>query len=163
VVVTVDLDFGSLDGPPPAHPMRPGRRHRWVAAGALLAVLVVAAGGYVWSQHRPAAVPVTIRGTMILTDARTLQANCVGQGVFSDLRTGATVVLTDESGRRIASAHLQPGESDFDDQVCSYPFTLTRVPSDHQQYAVEVADRGRVTKSRAEMAQSGWTYFLSLT
>jgi hypothetical protein len=100
---------------------------------------------------------------MILTDARTLRANCVGQGAFSDLRTGARVVLTDESGSRIGSTRLQPGEPDFDDQVCSYPFTLTGVPSDHQEYAVEVAERGRVTKSRAEMAQSGWTYFLSLT
>jgi hypothetical protein len=161
--VTVDLDFGSLDEPPPASPVRHTRRHRWVAAGAVVALVAVAAGGYLWNRSRPAAEPVTIRGTMILTDAPTLRANCVGQGVFSDLRSGAVVVLTDESGSRIGSTRLQPGEPDYDDQVCSYPFTLTGVPSDHQEYAVEVAQRGRVTKSRAEMAQTGWTYFLSLT
>ncbi len=160
--MTVDLDFGSLDEPPPPPAGRP-RRPRWVAVAALLAVLALAVGGYLWSRRGPSPAPVTIRGTMILTDGRTLAANCVGQGAFSDLRAGAAVVLTDESGARIGSARLQAGEPDFDDQVCSYPFTLAAVPSDRAEYAVEVGHRGRVTKSRAEMVQSGWTYFLSLT
>ncbi len=142
--MTVDLDFGALDEParPPALPHH-GRHHRWAAIGVVVVLLAVAAGGYLWSQRGGPVSQVTIRGTMILTDARTLRANCVGQGAFSDLRSGATVVLTDESGSRIASTRLQPGEPDFDDQICSYPFTITGVPANRQRYAVEVAHRGK--------------------
>jgi hypothetical protein len=158
-----ELEFDSLDGPPPATGHR-GRRTRLVSAVVVLCVVAVSAGGLVWTNHSASRAPkVTIRGTIILTNSATLQANCIGQGGYRDLRAGATVVLTNEAGETIGSAKLQGGEPDYDDGICSYPFTIVGVPSNQQQYAVEVAQRGKVLKSQAEMKQTGWTYFLALT
>jgi hypothetical protein len=159
-----DIEFDSLDTPvPPATGSRV-RRTRLVSALVVLSVVAVSAGGLVWTNHSSSRAPkVTIRGTIILTNSATLQANCIGQGGYRDLRAGAVVVLTNEAGETIGSARLQGGEPDYDDGICSFPFTIVGVPSNQQQYAVEVAHRGKVLKSQSEMKQTGWTYFLALT
>ncbi len=163
----VDLDFDALDQPTPAGPGSRFRRPRLLSALVVLALAVVAGGGLIWSRSRSDAdagpATVNVRGTLILTSAATLQANCVGQGGYSDLRAGAPVTLTNASGHTIGTTHLQKGQPDYDDGICSYPFTFTAVPTDEAQYVVEVAHRGPILKSRAEMTQSAWTYFLALT
>jgi hypothetical protein len=159
-----DIEFDSLDAPlPPATGSRL-RTTRLISALVVISVVAVSVGGLVWTNHSSSRAPkVTIRGTIILTNSATLRANCIGQGGYQDLRAGAAVVLTNEAGETIGSARLQGGEPDYDDGICSYPFTIVGVPSNQQQYAVEVAHRGKVLKSRAEMKQTGWTYFLALT
>jgi hypothetical protein len=163
----VDLDFDALDQAKPSTTGGRPRRARLISALVVLALVVVAAGGLVWSRSRGSTdagpAEVTIRGTIILTNAATLQANCIGQGGYSDLRAGAPVVLSNRSGDTLSRTQLQRGQPDYDDGICSYPFAFTAVPTDQAQYVVEVAHRGKILKSRAEMTQSGWTYFLALT
>jgi hypothetical protein len=45
---------------------------------------------------------------------------------------------------------------------CTWTFTLTGVPDDKAQYAVEIGHWGKVVNSRAEMQADGWTFALSL-
>jgi hypothetical protein len=163
-----DLDFGPLDALSPEPPRRRRMGSRRLIAAAVVALLALGAGAIIWSNRSRSDLAVgpaevTVRGTIILTNSTTLQANCVGQGGYADMRAGASVVLTDREGTVLGSTTLERGQPDYDDQICSYPFTFHKVPTDHGQYAVEVSHRGKVLKSRAEMVQSGWTYFLSLT
>lgn len=159
-----DLDFDAPAEPPPAPDARWWRRSRPVSTLVVTALIVVGAGGAIWSHHSTKPAPkVTIRGTIILTNAETLQANCVGQGSYQDLHAGTDVVLTNEAGDTIGRTTLTGGQPDYDDGICSYPFTFTAVPTDSSLYYVEVAQRGKIRKTRAELKQSGWTYFLALT
>jgi hypothetical protein len=159
-----EVEFDSLDAPLSPVTGRRLRRTRLLSALVVVGVIAVSTGGLVWTDHSSSRAPkVTIRGTIILTNSATLRANCIGQGGYRDLRAGAAVVLTNEAGETIGSAKLQDGEPDYDDGICSYPFTIVGVPSNQQQYAVEVARRGKVLKSQAEMKRTGWTYFLALT
>jgi hypothetical protein len=160
----VDLDFDAAEPTAPPPDTRWWRRPRLVSAAVVLALVLVGAGGAIWSHHSTKPVAkVMIRGTIILTNAETLQANCVGQGSYQDLHAGTDVILTNEAGDTIGRTTLTGGEPDYDDGICSYPFTFTRVPTDSTLYYVEVAHRGKIRKTRAELAQSGWTYFLALT
>jgi hypothetical protein len=90
-----EVEFDSLDGPLPPAPRSRVRRTRLVSALVVLSVVAVSAGGLAWTNRSSSRAPkVTIRGTIILTNSATLQANCIGQGGYRDLRAGAAVLLT---------------------------------------------------------------------
>ena len=47
-------------------------------------------------------------------------------------------------------------------RASTYTFTVSNVPNNEQQYAVEITHRGKVVNSQSEMAANGWTFSLTL-
>ena len=70
----------------------------------------------------------------------------------SELREGANVVVTDASGNTVAVTSLQAGKWENRDGItyCRLPFSV-RVPSGKGFYGVEVAHRGRVQFTEAQL------------
>ncbi len=102
----------------------------------------------------------TVTGSLTLDDYDTVLADCVGQGGYSDISEGATVVITDQTGRILSSGALEAGSASG--TTCVYDFSLPSVRQDEQQYAVEITHRGKVVTSAAEMQSDGWTFGVTL-
>lgn len=117
----------------------------------------------------------TINGTFQLhqTDsvARvTGSPDCQGTGAYSDIRTGAPVIVKDDAGKIIGTGVLtalpaatngngQPEATEF--LYCRYTFVVAGLP-DSPFYSIEVSHRGAITKSREALAAVGWTVDLTL-
>lgn len=174
-------------------PPRPATNRRvWliVAGGVLLGVVLVrvmAGGGT--TENRESSDPGGLR---VLTGRLTLDdtsedasgnkfgsqnnPGSPGQTCFassrgySDIRTGAPVVVQDGSGDVIATTSLEEGRTIDAGPIeflpggrlylCQWRFTVS-IP-DAEFYVVEVSHRGGRTYSRAELAASNWTVELSL-
>jgi len=89
----------------------------------------------------------------ILIDA---QGNCQGEGGFNDIKAGAQVVVSDASGKTLALGSLAPGMYDTNatgiDIPCTFPFTVTGVPSGQSFYGVEIEHRGKQQYTAAQLA-----------
>lgn len=109
-------------------------------------------------RYGPPTTRVT--GTLELTDIDTTLAGCIGQGGYSDISAGATVVITDQTERIVGSGSLDEGVAS--DASCTYSFSIPDVRQDEQQYAVEISHRGKVVQSAAEMQLRGWSFSVSL-
>jgi Protein of unknown function (DUF2510) len=168
---TPEAAFGSYGGPgvpvaplAPAPPTSAGRKKLVTivaAAGALVLLLAVVIAG-VLGGSSDGTRKTTVTGTFVLTDADTAAAGCVGTGGYTDITQGTTVILTNESGTILGSAALDAGTADTTAGTCTYHFAVPGVPENQSQYAVEVAHRGKVVNSRADMQASGWTFALTL-
>lgn len=77
---------------------------------------------------------------------------CQGSGENSDLHEGALVTVYDGAGRAVGTGSL--GQGTPVGQACTFPFQVTGVPTGSDQYAVEVASRGRTTYN-ADSIESG--------
>lgn len=113
----------------------------------------------------PAAAPpatTTVTGTLTLDDDETAQNDCVGEGGYADIEPGATVILTDESGKILGSSSLGVSSATSSGLSCVFPFTIADVPTDAAQYAVEVTHRGKVVNSRQDLEATAWTFALTL-
>ncbi len=129
----------------------------------LAGIAILAVAGGVLAFTGGADKPVTtLTGTMVLTDPDTAAYDCIGQDGYSDISPGATVILTNESGKILGSTVLENGTADLDLGTCTYAFSLPDVPVDQAQYAVEVTSRGKVVSSRAEMVAQSWSFELTL-
>jgi len=102
----------------------------------------------------------TVAGSLDLSDIDTILAGCVGQGGYSDISEGATVVITDQNNRILGSGALDAGTAG--DGVCTYHFSIPDVRQDEQQYAVEISHRGKVVNSSTALQSNGWTFALTL-
>jgi hypothetical protein len=109
-------------------------------------------------RYGPPTVAVT--GSLELDDVDTALAECVGQGGYSDIDAGATVIVTDQSGRILGSGALDPGTASGGE--CTYTFSIPGVRQDEQRYAVEVTHRGKVVSSATQMESNNWNFQLSL-
>lgn len=105
----------------------------------------------------------TIKGTLLLNQIEEpldRGEECTGEGGFDDIAEGAQVTVTDETGTIIASGRLGPGaENDIvveDGLGCFFEFEVDGVPTDRAFYSIEVAHRGALTFSIAEIRQLGW-------
>jgi hypothetical protein len=119
----------------------------------------------------PAPPPTVVRrisGAMYLFDAKAsvtgtwkAGAGCFGQGGYSDMRAGAGVTVKDASGSLIGTTTLGAGiaqpwpEVAPDALQCVFPYSVS-VP-DTGFYTFEVSHRGTISKSRADLAATGWT------
>jgi hypothetical protein len=110
----------------------------------------------------------TISGTAELHSADGVleldDGTCTGTSGYDDLTEGASVTLRDEHGTTIGTSALGPGTLSGAglSKVCTFPFTITDVPTSAKFYAVEVSHRGAVTYSHDQLAQQGWTVGLTI-
>lgn len=80
---------------------------------------------------------------LLATGAYAIGDTCTGSDGYDDITGGATVVVTDADGKKVALGALdvgQPGEY----QTCSFPFAVKDVPSGNGPYSIEVSHRGEV-------------------
>lgn len=81
------------------------------------------------------------------------------------MQQGAPVTVRDEAGTVIATGHLDAGQKvaiteGGDALFCEFEFVV-EVPAGYPFYAFEVADRGELTYSAAELETMGWSVELS--
>jgi hypothetical protein len=81
---------------------------------------------------------------------------CVG---FGDLRSNASVSVTDETGKVIGRSVLSDGLGGSDPQTCIFAFVVDDLPS-AGTYSVKVADRPGITHSKAELEANNWSVTL---
>lgn len=174
VETAVDSDAPSAVAEEP----RPGRR--WLPFVAATAVLLIAGGAvfagtrgrdgkpFAGSSPSPSASPsptsMLVSGTFTLFDDDMFR--CVGTGGYSDIGVGTQVTVKNEAGLIIATGSLEEGtliegESAFAKDACRFPFAITDVPIS-AFYSFEVARRGALNYSHAEMESMGWQVDLSL-
>ena len=101
---------------------------------------------------------MTIRGALEVDD---FQGNCLTDPGFSDITSGAQVVVTNSGGSVIGTSSLgfsasqsaeqsslQPGLS-----VCIYPFAVSGVKGGQSRYGITVSHRGTVWFSPSQIAK----------
>lgn len=152
-----------------AHPVPTRSRVQvMIVAGVVLAV-VATAGVLVWRHSStgsslpfvgPAKTAIT--GTFILTDSDTANAGCTGQGGYSDISAGVSVILTNQDGKILGASTLGSGTPDTNAGTCTYTFSVPDIPMDQDQYAVEVSHRGKIVDSKTELAAADWSFNLSM-
>lgn len=104
----------------PAGPFKPLHIVVGTLVAALLTVAVVtgllthhgpsstaaAAPGTATVTPSPTPTTTTVTGTLELDDYETASNDCVGEGGYSDIEPGASVILTDESAKILGSTSL---------------------------------------------------------
>jgi hypothetical protein len=131
-------------------------------AAALAALLLLAGCSSGKKAPAKSAAPVTVSGLLRLFDSEsTLNAlltgttKCNGVGGFSDVADGADVVISDDSGKTLAIAHLQAGFAVIPKSAsgshCDFAFSA-EVPSGKGFYGVQVTHRGVVKIAEAALS-----------
>lgn len=158
-------NIGAVTEQPPARP------RTWRTAAIAVAIAVLAAAGVVaYLATRPSGANDKTPGTQTMKIAgyltlergqftwdRTPTPHCAGYRGYSDLTVGTQVVVTDPSGATIALTQLPVGEPTPDpaDNTrairCVFRFEVN-APAGHQFYGIEVARRGRVQYTPAQLA-----------
>jgi hypothetical protein len=78
---------------------------------------------------------------------------------FSDLKKGAPVTLTNESGRVIASTTLEAGETASGDKLtCVFRFNFGKVSAAVKSYSVQIGHVSEVTDTASELKDRGYTF-----
>jgi hypothetical protein len=106
----------------------------------------------------PGTRDVTIN--FVLNDSDTARAGCIGQGGYSDIGPGTPVTLKNASGTILGAASLGSGSASTG--TCLWSVTLRDVPLDEDFYSAEVADRGAITHSLAELRSNNYQFDVSL-
>jgi hypothetical protein len=143
---------------------------------ALAATIVLA--GCAGNQPKPAETPTEFKITGTVTvdagDASdgTMGGDCLTEGGYSDIATGAQVTVKDETGKVIALGSLEAGRTSdvqtlpkFNPETaiiedvpqatkCVFGFTVPSVPEGESFYSIEVAHRGELRYDRSNLATS---------
>lgn len=143
--------------------------------GVLVAATILLTGCGT-TQPKPAATPAAFKITGTITVAAgegsdsTLGGACLTDGGYSDIRTGAQVTVTNESGKVIALGSLDAGHTSdtlmlptFNPDTavvenapkatqCVFGFTVPGVPEGESFYSIEVAHRGQLRYDRAKLS-----------
>lgn len=91
-----------------------------------------------------------------------LGGECVTDGGYSDIRSGAQVTVKDATGVVVALGALDPGktvdnresviaEGEFVATKCVFGFTVSDAPEGGQFYSVEVSHRGELRYTRSDL------------
>jgi hypothetical protein len=119
-----------------------------VAAGVL--VLAVAAVSITLGVSALTPQTFTAEGAMLTGYA------CDSMpGGYEDITQGAGVAVKDPSGKTVALGQLGAGKDLPDGLGCSFPFTVTDVPSGLKIYGVEVTHRGVIQYKEAALKKDG--------
>ena len=104
----------------------------------------------------------SLEGTFVLNDLMPgLDRGdaCSGDGGYSDIRNGTQVTVRDEDGTLLATGELT--NSSYTGLACEFSFLIADLPS-VSFYVVEVANRGEIAYSAAELEEAGWAVRLQL-
>jgi hypothetical protein len=137
----------------PALLARPPWRRRWVLITVAVVAFVLAGGCWAYATGHIFPRGFTATGTVAVDDdsvTRSAGSVCFVSGTYPDVVAGAQVVITDAASKTVAIGALGPGRAD-DQHDCVFPFSVRGVPSGLGFYGVEVAHRGRVQFTEAEM------------
>lgn len=172
-----------VNGAPPT-PERPS--YAVLLLGALALALVVAVGLGTYFALKPSgsstpssavAAPSasstsypppmrTARGYLVLVQGQFIweseaDPSCHGFKSFDDLVAGATVVVTDATGKKVALGTLKEGTATGitkDPSLglaraseCDMPFEVSNIPGRAGPYGIEIADRGAITVTEKEL------------
>lgn len=74
---------------------------------------------------------------------------CAGANGYDDLTEGASVVISDSSGKTIAVGSVDGSAASG--SVCMFGFDVAKVPSGEKFYGLEVSHRGVVQFTEAEV------------
>lgn len=130
-----------------------------------VAVALVAAGiaFVVYRLPRPApATPTSFSATGDLTLTPTnldaalsihMGAPCAGRGGYDDIRAGTDVVVYGPQDETVGLGRLSPGtgSGSTDHPTCVFTFTVPNVPVGKQFYSIEVAHRGKLHYTEAQL------------
>lgn len=132
---------------------------RLLISACLLLALTTSCG----SESDSASDSLTVRGHLTLeaTDiawsagGEGVGNGCQGSGGYDDIAEGATVVVRDAKGDRVAVGQLGPGEGvdanlGIEAAYCRFAFKVPDVDSDSKILSVEVTHRGEITFKRAD-------------
>jgi hypothetical protein len=165
VEVSTEMPTGSQAAAPPQvasadSPQVPSQRASWLRPIVLVPAVVVLLGiilALLWG-FGVLGGKQEVTGTFSLLDPEGYEGTdpCFGTGGYSDIGTGAQVIVTDRAGTVIASGDLGPGkvESVEGFQVCQFSFVVD-VPAT-EFYRFEVGDRGSITYTNDELEREGW-------
>lgn len=139
----------------------PQRRRVPVIAivGASLVVLIAVALVVVATHG---AARYKIHGALMLRDSDEVFAAdqpCAGSGGYSDIRDGAQVTVTDETGKLLGVGSLNEGVGVSGS--CLLTFDTIEVPK-AKFYSVEVSHRGKITDSFAEAKSQEFSFLVTL-
>lgn len=110
--------------------------------------------------------PVDVKGTLVyesllnmgpvsmLLSTEQLQPGheCYGAGPNSDLKEGAEVTVTDESGKVVGLGHLGKGSLTLKGSIaCTFTFSVPDV-GDHSFYGVQIARRDVTRYTKVQLA-----------
>lgn len=154
--------------PPPSR-----RRAAPLLVAIVLAAIVagIAVAAYAFTRDRtnqPAgelgdAVPtITIMGNLHLDDLApgwTVGAAChaLSPG-YADVAAGAQVIVTDPTGTVVGTGTLGAGKVEVNPKlgspakICTFPFTVTSVPTGLSTYGIHVSHRGVLQFREADLA-----------
>lgn len=127
----------------------PGRRTMLVGGGVLvlltgvIVTLVMTLG---------ASSKVTLRGHMEIVGSENISTyggECSGSDGYDDLSGGASITVTDPTGKVVATGSIGTGQPAGDGYLCDFPFEIPDVPS-ARFYGIEISHRGVVTFSKAQ-------------
>lgn len=137
------------------------------AAAAVVATVALAACGngnqpLASASSGPSAAPsgptgFTIVGTLTVEASTSSDSSDGGDcyasdGGYSDVRMGAGVTIKDETGTVVALGNLDPGHT-IEPAKCTFGFSVVSVPEGKKFYSVEVAHRGEVRYTRADLSE----------
>jgi hypothetical protein len=102
--------------------------------------------------------PFTVLGSIVLTSASIFGAEemgspCAGSSGMSDIRAGAAVTVTDETGKVVGLGELSSGKTTQVRIECTFDFIVYKVPPGHGFYGVEVSHRGVVRFAEAKLRE----------
>lgn len=127
--------------------------------GLLVAVLLAGCGGSAATPTPEVTHDITGRFILYSTtvDRNADLTRCEGTGGFRDIEDGTPVALRDGDGNVRGTARLEIAsrEAFGNHPGCIYTFAFDDV-ADADFYAVEIADRGEVVFSRAELEAANW-------
>jgi hypothetical protein len=135
----------------PSAPVAP-KRPEWLVAlvivGTVALILAVGGGAWWWTTQRSITVDgdITVNSRADVTSTGT---GCFTGGGYADIKSGAQVVIKDDSGKVIATTTLGPG--DAIGAGCTFPFSVD-VPRGSDFYGVELGRRGSVQYTADQLA-----------
>lgn len=154
----------------PVTPAPRRRRAAPVLVAVVLAAIVAGAAiaAYALTRDRTSAtvgdaVPtITILGNLHLDDLApgwTVGSTCHALSTgFADVAAGAQVVVTDPTGKVVGTGVLGAGATEVNPKlgtpakICTFPFTITGVPTGLGTYGIEVTHRGVLQYREADLA-----------
>jgi len=125
------------------------------AAGVLLMSACSAAEGPTGAEPESKPGSFTISGTIAVPSAtyvaqgQDAPAFCGVEDGYEDLRTGASVTVTDSSGEVVGVGSLV--DVDRTPEECRYSFGIPNVPEGSGTYGIEVGSRGIVQYERDKL------------